>query len=430
MYMQTLPALQNLKNVGEMVGDIGSFLNNIGKDIWSSYMNAVEQQNQGEYRTNRLYGLKLKINPTDYNNNTMFVALRLFYKRFNFYRDIFANGLKFVTQKSLKYHIINVNHGFDVDMRMIISQGSGKFGIALYKNIKKLVFQNVKLNNKFYKSISFSINDEDNLTMIVDGNTKIEGVSVKRPTVAQKSLSDYRLSGFTWLFADQYGQQYGIKKGFQLRVANSNGKFNGITNKFCTVDGDKLIFNKWDFSTNDGNSGGDYLFSDIKNFNNLKSIYNARVLQIEKEKKIQDECKKIVEKLKEALSQNDETAERKAKELVTLYEELQQIDFYSTTIEVHTGDYIFRSFDGKHRLRTMTEPMKKRISTASREELTKMIEQMNRLKEYTQEDTNYDGTFSTYHLNGDISKNVEHIILGTGDVVGVNYKQEFWNNES
>lgn len=322
MYMQTLPALQNLKNVGEMVGDIGSFLNNIGKDIWSSYMNAVEQQKYGEYRTNRLYGLKLKINPTDYNNNTMFVALRLFYKRFNFYRDILANGLKFVTQKSLKYHIINVSHGFDVDMRTIISQGSGKFGIALYKKIKKLVFQNVKLDNKFYKSISFSINDEDKLKMVVDGTEILTDVSVKRPFV-HKHQDDYRLSKFTWLFVDGYGYQYGIKKGFQLSVANSNGKFNGITNKFCTRKGDALIF---DFSTNDVNK--DYLFSNIENFNNLKSIYNARVLQIEKEKKIQDECKKIVEKLKEALSQNDEGDERIRQQIIADLNSMTNVIYY------------------------------------------------------------------------------------------------------
>ena len=354
MYMDTLPLIQNLKNTGEMIGDIGSFLGKVGQGIWETYMSYTQQQKQGDYRTNRKYGLSLKINKTDFENNTMFKALRLFYQRYNFYKDILASGLQFVNEKSTGLHFVNVNWGADEDMRFIVSQGSGLFGVALYKHINKLVFENIDFSNypvvinqrigSKYRRVSFQINN-GKLTMSVNDKVVMQDVSATKPVVnTNKKQDDLRVTNFNWLWADGFGQQFAIKKGFQLTIG---GKFS-TTN--TGVVGNMKIFN-WDNNNKilkfqpPADWAGKYMMTDRMSFNVLSGINDKRKIQMQQQEKISKAAVDFVKHLTEKISQNNQGDERIRQQIINDLNSMTGVTYYQDVAKRRVTQYYqHRSF--------------------------------------------------------------------------------------
>lgn len=466
MYKGVEEHLVNLRNSGEMIGDISSFLGSVGETAFNNYMNRDSKINASEYRTNKLYKTKLKIKESQFDRTVLFRAMRSMRKYLSYYKDTIKNSLQFIVSPLSDKVFGERGQEKSKDNRLIYSQGFGKFGIALYKNQKRLVFENITFNGNqksFFGDILYGTYfGKIVLTQKVEQGkiNRSVGVYIQKQigkhgdqfgwksnydTFGHTYDNRYYAQNFEWIYPSaRKFYSSGLKSGFKVKLpfkkATKEIYFQSNGGKFvATVDGKDVsilgnnLSNKGNairiFDRNGKNTGnGDYTLTNYETWlKNLETwteiktpVYTEETekSQLKVQQNFKKVCYEILRKIKEKISLQDDEERAKVKRdtVLTTYKSLQSIDFYKYERQNHQGDYIYKSFEGKHRLGDMSDDMRTKIQSSSQEELDQMIVQ---LKDLTSEknigrDTSYDGTnlhTQYYHMNYDINASTRNIIM-------------------
>lgn len=337
MYMGLQSQLVGLQYTGQMVGDLSGLIVNFANNAWDKYVEVSSPGYNNSYRTNRKYRLSLQIDPNQKANNPFYIAMNIFTRCFNIRGKDISNVLDYIGGI---WNYYKTRYTRQFEDRFVVSLGQGDFGIALYKNITRLVFQNVKFNTnegfiggnlkQVFKKIVFT--DQGAITspdgpggIYVDGKIrktilyKFEHYAnrpfIKRFIAHRNSYIGpndaimYKISKFYWLYKGNIGEDYRIKCGFC---------FHHILKQYDTVllfvDGRQITDNRYgDVTFN--TSSSDKIFSfghslGLDIVNQTKNIIDYRNSQFVYQQKFSQECQKMLKSLEEKVSQRHEGSQR------------------------------------------------------------------------------------------------------------------------
>lgn len=338
MYKGVEEHLVNLRNSQEMIGDISLFLKDLGNKSLQRYdsKNSSHEHNESQFRTNRQYGTKLKVHQDQVARHPLVKGLRKWANIFNFYTEKVVVALSYVGKKLDK--LLVLKKGGD-NSRLIYSQGSGKFGIALFSNKTKLVFENInfnELNNyiragndkdknkKFYGQVIFDISDEK-LRMSVNGKDIIKGFSTVQKKPLRRPKNAIYIKNFLWTtFNNNLGDSAGLRDGFKITFQNFNGTLHKGSSTMWDDSSKTLTFNDINHPLWLG-------MDDIKE--NYKNVTSKRKEEIYQQDIFSKKCEEFARLIIEACTPADEDRIRAEialrKEIAKEWDLLRGYTFYT-----------------------------------------------------------------------------------------------------